>query len=254
MRTLIAIPVYNEEKYVPRVLASIIEHAPGSPSDILVIDDGSTDRTPQAVARFPVRSVRHERNMGYGASIIHAFHHAARERYDWVITMDCDEQHEPGRIPLFIREQERSDAPDIISGSRYIASMDEATTPPADRRAINVALTEEINRRLGWNPPLTDTFCGFKSHRVSAVSKLDLTERGYAFPMQLWVQARAMGLTVGEVPVKLIYKDLSRSFGGALDNPGTRLAHYRNVLYCEIERHRDRLPALAGVGANCGCG
>ncbi|MFT3686995.1 MAG: glycosyltransferase family 2 protein [Phycisphaerales bacterium] len=254
MRTLIAIPVFNEQKYVPRVLASIMEHAPGKPSDILVIDDGSTDGTPDAVAKFPVRSVRHEKNLGYGASIIHAFTFAVRERYDWVITMDCDEQHEPGKIPLFVREQERANAPDIISGSRYIASLDETTTPPADRRAINATLTEEINRRLGWEPPLTDTFCGFKSHRVSAVSRLSLTEHGYAFPMQLWVQAKALGLTVGEIPVKLIYKDLTRSFGGALNNPGTRLAHYRNVLYCEIERYRDRLPALAGAGTSCGCG
>ncbi|MBY0308178.1 MAG: glycosyltransferase family 2 protein, partial [Phycisphaerales bacterium] len=176
MRTLIAIPVYNEEKYVPSVLRSIIEHAPGTPRDILVIDDGSTDGTPAAVSKFPVRCERHGKNLGYGAAIIHAFTFAARERYDWVLTMDCDEQHEPGKIPMFVREQQRAGAPDIISGSRYIGSMDEATTPPPDRRAINVTLTEEINRRLRFDPPLTDTFCGFKSHRVSAVSRLSLTE------------------------------------------------------------------------------
>lgn len=258
MRTLIAIPVYNEERYVPGVLASVIEHAPGNPSDILIIDDGSTDRTAAAVAKFPVRSLRHDRNRGYGSSIIDAFDFAAREGYDWVITMDCDEQHEPSRIPLFVREQERAGASgegaDILSGSRYIASMDEATTPPADRRAINVALTEEINRRLAFDPPLTDAFCGFKSHRVSALSRLHLTEQGYAFPMQFWVQAAAKRLAVGEIPVKLIYKDLTRSFGGSLNDPTTRLAHYRSVLHCEIERFRDQLPALAAAGTNCGCG
>lgn len=258
MRTLIAIPVYNEEKYVKRVLASVIEYAPGSPADILVIDDGSTDKTAALVEQFPVKLLRHGTNRGYGASIIDAFEYAAREGYDWVITMDCDEQHEPCRIPLFIREQERAGADgqgaDILSGSRYIASMDEATTPPADRRAINVTLTEEVNRRLGFEPPLTDTFCGFKSHRVSAIKRLNLTETGYAFPMQLWVQVAAQGLTVGEIPVKLIYKDLTRSFGGALNDPTTRLAHYRSVLYCEIDRFKDKLPALASAGAHCGCG
>lgn len=257
MRTLIAIPVYNEEQYVLRVLSSIIEHAPGDPSDILVIDDGSTDKTAALVEKFPVRLIRHERNLGYGASIIDAFDYAAREGYDWVITLDCDEQHEPARIPLFVAEQERAGpfgvGPDILSGSRYIASMDEATTPPADRRAINVALTEEVNRRLGFEPPLTDTFCGFKSHRVAALSRLNLTEQGYAFPMQFWVQVAAQGLTVSEIPVKLIYKDLTRSFGGALNNPTTRLAHYRNVLHCEIDRYRSLLPALAAAGTSCGC-
>ncbi|HYD00453.1 MAG TPA: glycosyltransferase family 2 protein [Phycisphaerales bacterium] len=253
MRTLIAIPVYNEEKYVPRVLASVIEHAPGSTRDIVVIDDGSTDRTSALVEKFPVGLIRHQRNLGYGASIIDAFHYATREGYDWVITMDCDEQHEPARIPFFVAEQARTSA-DILSGSRYIASMDEATTPPADRRAINVTLTEEVNRRLGFEPPLTDTFCGFKSHRVSALSRLALTETGYAFPMQFWVQVAAARMAVSEIPVKLIYKDLTRSFGGALNDPTTRLAHYRNVLHCEIERLRDRLPALAAAGTSCGCG
>ncbi len=253
MRTLIAIPVFNEEQYVSRVLASVIEFAPGTPADILVIDDGSTDATAALVEKFPVRLIRHESNRGYGSSIIDAFDYAARESYDWVITLDCDEQHEPARIPLFVAEQGKTSR-DILSGSRYIASIDEATTPPADRRAINVALTEEINRRLGFEPALTDTFCGFKSHRVSALSRLHLTEQGYAFPMQFWVQVAAAGLTVGEIPVKLIYKDLTRSFGGELNNPTTRLAHYRNVLHCEIERFRDRLPALAAAGTSCGCG
>jgi dolichol-phosphate mannosyltransferase len=258
MRTLIAIPVYNEEKYVPRVLASVIEHAPGTPNDILVIDDGSTDRTAELVSKFPVRLLRHGRNLGYGASIIDAYDFAARESYDWVITLDCDEQHEPARIPLFVAEQEKAGrlgfGPDILSGSRYIASMDESTTPPADRRAINVALTEEINRRLGFDPPLSDAFCGFKSHRVAALSRLHLTEQGYAFPMQLWVQVAAARLSVAEIPVKLIYKDLARSFGGALNDPTTRLAHYRKVLHCEIEHFRDKLPALAAAGTSCGCG
>jgi len=253
MRTLVAIPVFNEEKYVPRVLASVIEHAPGGPEEILVIDDGSTDRTAELARRFPVSIVRHGRNLGYGASIIDAFRHAAERGYDWVITMDCDEQHEPGRIPLFVAEQARAGAADILSGSRYIASMDEATTPPADRRAINATLTEEINRRLALDPPLTDAFCGFKSHRVSAVARLRLTETGYAFPMQFWVQAVAAGLRIAEVPVKLIYKDLTRSFGGALNDPVARLAHYRRVLHGEIERCRHRLPSLATDGTSCGC-
>ncbi|HZW07763.1 MAG TPA: glycosyltransferase family 2 protein, partial [Phycisphaerales bacterium] len=163
MRTLIAIPVYNEEKYVPRVLASVIEHAPGAPGDIVVIDDGSTDRTTALVEKFPVRLLRHPRNLGYGASIIDAFNYAAREGYDWVITMDCDEQHEPARIPLFVAEQARTSA-DILSGSRYLHPDQSDDLPPGDRRTINATITGLVNNVLNLN--ITDAFCGFKAHRV----------------------------------------------------------------------------------------
>lgn len=240
MRTLVAIPIFNEATYVTRVIRNVLEHA----TDVLVIDDGSTDATPQLLRDLPVRVIRHERNSGYGQSLIDAFAFAAREKYDWVVTMDCDEQHEPARLPIFFREQAKDDA-DILSGSRYIATMDEQTTPPADRRAINVAMTAEVNERLGFHPPLTDTFCGYKSHRVSAMSRLTLTETGYAFPMQFWPQAVAAGLRTREIPVKLIYKDLTRTFGGQLDDPAKRLAHYRCVLHTEIEKVAAKLPPKA---------
>jgi dolichol-phosphate mannosyltransferase len=103
---------------------------------------------------------------------------------------------------------------------------------------------------------LTDSFCGFKAYRVEALRRLRLSEDGYAFPMQFWVQAAANGLRVREVPVKLIYNDPNRSFGGPLDDPSIRMAHYRRVLHCELERCAARLPraALSGVDAGCGCG
>jgi glycosyltransferase involved in cell wall biosynthesis len=248
MRTLVAIPIFNEARYVTRVIRHVLEFA----SDVLVIDDGSTDATPELLASLPVQVIGHERNSGYGASLIDAFARAEARGYDWVITMDCDEQHEPARLPVFFDAQRRADiagdplfGTDIFSGSRYIASMDEGTTPPADRRAINVAMTAEINQRLALDPPLTDTFCGYKSHRVSALKRLTLTETGYAFPMQFWPQVVAHGLRIAELPVKLIYKDLTRTFGGQLDDPGKRLAHYRCVLHREITRLRDHLPACA---------
>lgn len=248
-RFLVAIPVYNEERYIPRVLSKVLQYAP----DVLVIDDGSTDRTPSLLAQHRVEVIRHAENRGYGRSLRDAFAYAALGKFDWVITMDCDEQHEPAAIPAFMAKasEGRFNAWDIVSGSRYMASFDDDTRPPADRRAINVAITQEINDRLGLD--LTDTFCGFKAHRVSAMARLDLTDNGYAFPMQLWVQAVAADLRITEVPVKLIYKDLSRTFGGNLDNPDTRLAHYRLVLHEEIARHEDRLPESATRGLEFGC-
>src|SRR5262245_19445064 len=244
MRTLVAIPVYNEERYVRRVLDRVLSFHP----DVLVIDDGSTDQTPRILPDFPVELIRHPRNRGYGSSMRDAFRFAIAERFDWLITMDCDEQHEPAAIPCFIEEASRGGA-DIISGSRYMIP-DESGSPPPDRRAINATITAEINCRLArpLGTMLTDAFCGFKAYRVGALKLLRPTVRGYAFPMQFWVQAAAAGLAVREMPVRLIYNDPNRTFGARLDDPAVRLRHYRRVLYREIRRRAEKLPRSALLG------
>jgi dolichol-phosphate mannosyltransferase len=230
VQLLIAIPVYNEEKYLGRVLEQVKRFHP----DILVIDDGSTDGTSAALAaRSDVRVIRHATNQGYGRSLIDAFRYAADQGYDWVITMDCDEQHEPEMIPEFIRHI-ALDRWDIISGSRYLQPRRDDDLPPGERRMINANLTTVLNDlfQLG----ITDAFCGYKAHRVSAMQKLPLTETGYAFPMQFWPQSVAAGLRITEIPVRLIYNDPTRHFGGKLDDAGNRLRHYLAVLHAEVEK------------------
>lgn len=252
MRTLVAIPVYNEEHHVRSVLDRVRQFA----TNILILDDGSSDRTPEILSElrpsYGFDLIRHEANAGYGRAIREIFNRAHRDTYDWVITMDCDDQHEPERIPDFLSAIEKNNL-DIVSGSRYLS--DDAQwakdLPPGDRRAINATLTKEINTRLGFN--LTDSFCGFKAHRVSAMDKLDITDDGYAFPMQLWVQAAANNLRVGEIPVELIYNDPNRSFGGGLDDPTTRLNHYRCVLYRAMDQVIDRLPESARAAQLADC-
>lgn len=253
MRTLVAIPVFNEERYVRPVLERVLSYHP----DVLVIDDGSTDGTARALLDFPIDMIRHARNGGYGRSLADAFAFAVRARYDWLITMDCDEQHEPAAIPRFIDDAERGGA-DIISGSRYLLPAAGDDRPPVERRTINATMTAEINARLSSSlgSLMTDSFCGFKAYRVASLRKLRPTVNGYAFPMQFWVQGAAARLKLRELPVRLIYNDLTRTFGGQLDDAEKRLRHYRRVLHREILRRADHLPAPALRGlveAPCRC-
>lgn len=253
MKLLIAIPVHNERKYVEQVLAKVR----GYHDDVLVVDDGSTDGTSQVLAGLAqagdLHLIRHRVNQGYGQSLIDAFAYADRQGYDWVVTMDCDEQHEPEMIPRFL-EVVRSDQFDLISGSRYLRPQSADDLPPADRRSINAGVTATLNRLFGWD--LTDAFCGFKAHRVSAMRRLDLTEKGYAFPLQLWPQAWAAGLRVTELAVRLIYNDLTRTFGDNLDDADRRRRHYTAVLRAELVSLRaeaevgrlDRVPGGDNVG------
>ena len=228
MRTLLAMPAYNEARYLPAVLAGVRRYI----RDVLVVDDGSTDDTPEILeSRKGVTTIRHNTNQGYGKSLIDAFGYAIRHSYDWVITMDCDAQHAPEHIPEFIAAAAEDDA-DIISGSRYLTAIDGDDTPPEHRRAINMTITALLKCQLGL--AVTDAFCGFKAYRVIGLKRLKASDLGYAMPLQIWVQAARAGLRVRELPIKLIYNDPNRHFGGELDDPHVRLLHYVNVLKEEM--------------------
>ncbi len=225
---LLAIPVYNEEAHVSGVLREARRYS----NSILVIDDGSTDSTGQLLeVEKKVSVIRHSENRGYGASLASAFDFARRNSFDWLITMDCDEQHEPSQIPIFMREAEKDDC-DVISGSRYLQVDVVDDTPPADRREINRKITNMLNSRLGLS--ITDAFCGFKAYRVSMLKHFCVTVPGYAMPLQHWVQCWRAGLRIKELPVRLIYNDPTRHFGGMLDDADRRYQHYIEVFEAEL--------------------
>jgi dolichol-phosphate mannosyltransferase len=245
-RWLAALPVYNEVGYVDEVLNEVKLYA----SNILVVDDGSTDGTSDRLFdRRDVEVIRHQANRGYGAALRSAFEYALEEGFDGIVTLDCDGQHQPRRIPRFI---EAASAADIVSGTRYLKRYEGDDAPPPQRQFINRRITGQLNRKLGLH--LTDAFCGFKAYRTSALRQMRITDDGYAMPLQLWVEAAAAGLRVIEIPVPLIYLDLSRSFGGSLDHAETRLRYYNRVLEDAISAARRRGLAVPATPRLCNQG
>jgi glycosyltransferase involved in cell wall biosynthesis len=222
MNFLTAIPVYNEERYLLGVLREVRRYSP----NILVVNDGSTDGTARLLAQQPdLRVISHAHNRGYGAALISAFAYAVEVDVDVLVTMDCDGQHEPARIPVLL---EAIHDADIVSGSRYLRDFHQNTPPPEDRRQINQQITAELNDRLGLS--ITDAFCGFKAYRREALQRLNITETGWGMPLQLWVQAARLGLRIKEVGVPRIYLDPNRAFGDVLNDPDERLQYYHQVL------------------------
>ena len=249
MKLLIAIPTYNEAKNVDAVIDSIKPFA----SEILIVDDGSSDGTADVVARRDdVRVLRHDPNQGYGRSLIDAFKYADEHGFDWVITMDADGQHEAESIPDFVKAIESNEW-DLVSGSRYLDVKSSDDLPPPERRNVNLRVTNILNGLLGLD--LTDSFCGFKAHRVSSMLALHLDESGYAFPLQLWPRVWGAKLRLKEIAVRRIYNDPNRSFGADLDDADRRFKHYMDVLNRELVRLGkppvETNEARPHVGAGC---
>lgn len=235
IRQLTALPVFNEEAHLLDVLPEVRKYS----QDILVVDDGSTDRTPHLLSEMDgIAVIRHEKNSGYGAGLKTAFDYAVTQGYDALVTIDCDGQHQPQLIPDMVAAlvDDTGFHADIVSGSRYLREFNDDNAAPEDRRRINWEITRQLNECLHLS--LTDSFCGFKAYRVELLPKLEIDELGYAMPLQLWVQAVGQGMQIIEFPVPRIYLDEKRSFGGSLDDSHRRMAYYQQVIQREMRRQQ----------------
>lgn len=229
---VVVIPLYNEAPTVVQVLREVREAVPTA--DILVVDDGSTDRSAGILAVEQagdprLRVVTHRENQGYGQALIDGFAVALRGDYAAVVTIDCDAQHEPRQIPEFLAALAEAD---LVSGSRYLDPAAGGDPAPADRVAINRETVARLREVTGYD--LTDAWCGFKAYRADALRRLRLTEPGYGMPLQVWVQAARLGLRMKELPVPRVYKNPARRFWGGLDDPETRRRYYQAVLDAEL--------------------
>ena len=230
MRTLVVMPLFNERPTVARVLAEVRRAAPDA--DILVVDDGSTDGSSDILkCHTDVTVISHENNKGYGQSLIDGFGHALENTYEAVVTIDCDEQHEPRQIPDFLDALRDAD---IVSGSRYLDPSSGGDPAPPDRRRLNEEITARVRAITGY--PITDAFCGFKAYRVEALRLMRLTEPSYGMPLQVWVQAAHHRLRIKELPTARIYKNPERRFWGGLDDAEVRKGYYEGVLEREVRQ------------------
>jgi dolichol-phosphate mannosyltransferase len=229
-RTLVLLPLYNEAPTLGRVLDAVRQWAPGC--DLLVVDDGSTDASPQILRAYrDVAALTHPHNEGYGQSLIDGFAYALAHGYEAVVTLDCDEQHEPRQIPEFL---ERLAEADIVSGSRYLDPEAGGDPAPPERRRLNEEITARLRALTGY--PITDAFCGFKAYRTSALRLFRLTEPSYGMPLQVWVQAAAHRLRIVELATPRIYKNPARRFWGGLDDTAVRRRYYEDVLDREVRQ------------------
>jgi len=196
-KTLVIIPAYNEEETIASVIAALHEAVPGF--DILVVDDGSLDRTASIVRRQDnVELVRMPYNVGIGAAMQTGFKYAYRNGYDVAIQCDADGQHPADQIERLVTRLQQGDA-DLVVGSRYVA--DSEYTPSFSRRVGKSLLSRWVDAVIGGG--ITDTTSGFRAVNRRA---LEMFCRHYPedYPeAEALVIMHKSGLRAVEVPVHM---------------------------------------------------
>jgi len=194
-RWCVLIPCLNEEAAIQSVVESVL--ALGAP--VIVIDDGSDDRTPEIVGALPVTLLRHEERCGKGEALRRGFREALRQGYDAVLTMDGDGQHLASDIPRIVAAAARYPG-HIVIGARL---LDREQQPKGRRRANAVA-----DWGISWacGQPIADTQSGQRWYPRAALDLVDLPAENFVFEAAILIAAsREKKLGVVSVPIASRY-------------------------------------------------
>lgn len=207
---LIIIPAYNEEETIAKVLKDVKESNPDA--DILVVNDGSTDNTSKIAKQMTAMVLDIPFNIGYGGAIQTGFRFATEHRYDFVITIDGDDQHDPYSVKNLIESMEQEGA-DVVIGSRFI----EGTYKMGIAKKIGVWLFSKI-ARLYTGMNFTDPTSGFQLFNSNVFSYLS---RGDNYPLDypdvnIIMALHKMRFKVVEAPVRMMEKPNGKSMHSGL--------------------------------------
>jgi len=195
MKVAIIIPAYNEEKKIRETLRSIN----WPKKDIIVVDDGSTDKTFDIAKEEGVTVLRHNTNFGKGKAQRTGFAYAIRNNYDCVITMDADGQHSPAEIPNFIKAMSEGKG-DIIIGTRKPSLKD---MPPI--RVLTNLLTSLVVSLL-CGTRVRDSQSGYRIIKREVLEKTPLRTNNYQTESEIIINAGRRGYRIGAIPIKIIYR------------------------------------------------
>jgi glycosyltransferase involved in cell wall biosynthesis len=200
------IPALNAEKTVPPIVAGCLEQI----SHVLVVDDGSSDRTGRVAADAGATVLRHEVNRGKGAALKTGFAWALQQGFDGVVSLDADGQHLPTEIPKFLQTRSETAADLIIGSRRHLFG---GMLPR--RRMANTFSAWAIARASGTG--VDDSQSGFRLYSANLLRSVHLASDGFDMESEVIIRAGRLGLKVITVPIELGFVD------------GLSTSHYRPV-------------------------
>jgi len=187
------IPCFNEGATIAGLVGAALQHLPL----VVVVDDGSTDRTSEAAQAAGARMVRHDTNRGKGAALKTGLALAAKQGFEWAVTLDGDGQHAPDDIPAFLSCAGQTGAL-LIIGNR----MHNAQAIPWLRRQVNSWMSRQLSRRAGR--PLPDTQCGFRLIHLETWASLSLKTEHFEVESEMLMAFLAAAYSVAFVPIQTI--------------------------------------------------
>jgi glycosyltransferase involved in cell wall biosynthesis len=212
-KIIAAIPAYNEEQFI----ADIVRKAKKFVDEVIVVDDGSTDKTARIAKASGAAVIGHKVRRGAGGATKSCFEAAKARGADVLVTLDGDGQHEPADIALVLKPVLEGEA-DVVVGSRFLGGQ--GNMPLYRKFGINV-ITFLYN--FGSRVKVSDAQSCFRAYGRRALHLLTVTEPGFSFSVELLEQARQRGLTISEVPISCVYHPDSHSSNPVIHGLGVAL-------------------------------
>lgn len=198
------IPAFNEGKVLATVIEELRREAPSGV--ILVVDDASTDATPEIAAQAGAKVIRHALNRGQGAALQTGFDAARKLGAEIVITFDGDGQHLAADVPRLLDALIATNS-DVALGSRFLSPND---LPGARKAVLQLGV---IFTRLVSRIAVSDTHNGLRAIRTRVLPLLRLKEDRMAHASELLDLISVANIKFVEVPCTIHYSQYSRAKG-----------------------------------------
>ncbi len=201
----VIVPAYNEGEVIVQTLAPLT----GAGFNVVVVDDGSADRTWEKLETLPVHRLRHPVNLGQGAALQTGMSYALQQGAKILVHFDSDGQHQAEDIERLVQPVLSGEA-DVVLGSRFLRAADAGQVPPTRRIFLKLAVWVYM---LLTGVLLSDAHNGFRALSRNAAAQIDLRENGYAHASEIVQQIRERKLRWVECPVTIRYTDYSKRKG-----------------------------------------
>jgi glycosyltransferase involved in cell wall biosynthesis len=196
-RIVALIPAHNEERFIGSLVLAVKEFV----DQVVVIDDGSNDRTAEIAARAGAVVCRHDANQGKAAAVNTGFAYVRQQHPRAVVMLDGDGQHYAEDLPRVLEPVLDGDA-DIVVGSRFLGIKNDI---PIYRQVGQHGLTIVTNLATGL--PIGDSQSGYRAFSPHAISLLSFSKGGFSIESEMQFLARECKLRVVEVPIKVTYDE-----------------------------------------------